>query len=445
MKLIIPDYVETLLNRLEESGFEAFIVGGSVRDSILGKDPSDYDITTNALPEEIEDVFKDFKTILVGKEFGTVVVVGDKANVEITTYRIEEEYLDGRRPSSVSFSSNIVEDLRRRDFTINAMAYSKKRGLIDPFGGREDLDKKIIKTVGSPKERFLEDHLRILRCVRFSSTLGFEIEDETLKAAKEMSGLLAKISAERIREELFKILLSKKPSYGIRLLHDLNILEIIIPELIDSVGFDQKNPHHEMDVFKHILCVVDNTPPLIELRLAALFHDIAKPSTFSLDEDGVGHFYGHQEEGEIMAETILNRLKTPRRLIANAKILIKDHMTQHNDYSKKGLKRLINRVGEDQIFNLLDLQYADMKCTSEGRDTSLVGIRRAEIKAILEEEEPVEKKQLDIDGNDIVNLGYKEGKIIGEILDFLLELVLENPELNKKEILIKEILDKFKF
>lgn len=444
MKFIIPDYVKRLLDKLEKNEFEAFIVGGSVRDTLLHKTPSDYDITTNALPEEIEEVFKEFKTIAVGKKFGTIVVVQNDANIEITTYRIEEEYIDGRRPSKVSFSTSIEEDLKRRDFTINAMAYSEKIGLVDPFGGREDLEKKLIKTVGNPRERFSEDHLRILRCVRFNTSLGFKIEEETLKASKEMAYLLEKISMERIREELFKILLSQKPSYGIKLLYQLDILEIIIPELIELVGFDQKNPHHLLDVFHHTLCVIDKTPPIIELRLAGLFHDIAKPNTFSLDEEGIGHFYGHQDKGESMAEEILKRLKASKALTEKVKKLVKNHMTQHNDYSKKGLKRLINRMGEDQIFNLLDLQYADMKCTSPDRDTSLIDVRRREIKEIIDEKEPVGKKQLDIDGNDIVNLGYKEGKIVGEILNYLLETVLEKPELNKKEKLMEIVLEKFK-
>lgn len=443
MEFKIPDYVKTLLNKLEQSGFEAFIVGGSVRDALLGEKPSDYDIATIALPEDIEQVFKDYRTILVGKEFGTIVVVQSEGNVEITTYRIEEDYIDGRRPSQVSFSKDIEKDLRRRDFTINAMAYSEKKGLIDPFGGRVDLEKKIIKTVGDPRERFSEDYLRILRCVRFSTTLGFAIEEETLKALREMGSCLEEISAERIRLELFKILLSKKPSYGIKLLYSLDILDTIIPELIESIGFNQHNPHHELDVFNHILCVVDATLPIIEIRLAALFHDIGKPSTFSLDEEGVGHFYGHQDKGVCMAEDILRRLKSPNSIIEGVKILVKEHMTQHNNYSKKGLKRLINRVGRERIDNLLDLQKADMKCTSRDRDIGFIEKRKQEINSIIEENEPIGKKQLDVNGTDIVNLGYEQGKLIGEILEYLLEQVLEDPKLNEKETLIKIVLDKF--
>lgn len=443
MKIRIPDYVNTLLKRLEKNNFEAFIVGGSVRDALLGIEASDYDIATNAHPGEIEELFKDFKTIEVGRKFGTIVVVQDEGNIEITTYRIEEEYIDGRRPSEVSFTRNVVEDLKRRDFTINAIAYSEKEGLIDPFNGRNDLKNKIIKTVGDARERFSEDHLRILRCIRFSSTLEFEIEVDTLKAAKEMGHLLEEISVERIRDELFKILLSNKPSLGIRLLDRLNILEIVVVELTESIGFNQHNPYHEMDVFEHTLCVVDNTPPIIEIRLAALFHDIAKPRTFSLDENGIGHFYGHQDMGAGMAKKILQRFNTSKKIIEAVSILIKNHMTSHNKYSKKKLKRLINRVGEGQIFNLLDLQIADMRCTSENRDISFLNSRKKEINRILEEDEPVVKKQLAIDGNDIVKLGYAEGRIIGDILDYLLELVLENPKLNEKETLLKIVLSKF--
>lgn len=443
MNFLTPDYVKKLLDILEEDKFQAFIVGGSVRDTLLGKEPSDYDITTDAIPDQIEKVFKDFRTIEVGKEFGTIVVVQKEGNVEITTYRTEAEYIDGRRPSHISFSSHIEEDLKRRDFTINAMAYSDQSGLIDPFRGREDLKNRIIRTVGDPRERFLEDHLRILRGIRFSTSLGFEIEEETLKACREMGHLLEKISAERIRDELFKILLSKKPSQGIKLLYHTGILKIIIPELIDSVGFNQHNPNHELDVFDHTLCVVDSTPAIIEVRLAGLFHDIGKPSTFSKDEDGVGHFYGHEDLGRSMAREILKSLRAPKHLIETVGILIKEHMTLHNDYSKKGLKRLINRVGKERIDYLLELQRADMKCSSKDRDISVIEKRRQEIKEIIEENQPVEKKQLAIDGSHIVDLGYKQGEIIGQILNYLLEIVLEKPELNEKETLIKIVLDKF--
>ena len=444
MKFIIPDYVKRVLNKLKEHNYESFIVGGSVRDLILGKKPWDFDVTTNAKPDEIEEIFKDYKTISIGKEFGTVVVVQEEGNIEITTYRTEGKYIDGRRPSEVKFSNKIDEDLSRRDFTINAMAYNEDIGLIDPFNGRKDLEKDIIKTVGNPMERFIEDHLRILRAVRFATQLDFIIEDDTKKACGEMNYLLERISVERIREELFKILLSEKPSYGIRLMKDLGILKIIIPELVDSVGFNQYNPHHDKNVFEHILCVVNNTPPILEVRLAALFHDIGKPHTLTIDEKGVGHFYGHDKLGAEIAEKILKRLKCSNELINSVTILIREHMTHHNKYKDKGLKRLINRVGKERIFNLIELQKSDRICSSKDVNIDFLFQREKEIKRILESKEPYEKKHLAIDGHDIINLGYIQGELIGIILDYLMEKVIDDPDLNNKEKLIEITLNKFK-
>lgn len=441
MKIIIPDYVNTLLKKLEENHFEAFIVGGSVRDSLLGKVPSDYDITTDALPEEIEDTFQEFRTVGIGKEFGTIIVIQDRGNVEITTYRIEKEYIDGRRPSQVDFSNNIVEDLKRRDFTINAIAYSEKQGIVDPFDGRSDLKNKIIKTVGNPKERFFEDHLRILRCIRFSTSLHFKIEEDTLRAAKKMGYLLKKISAERIRDELFKILLSKKPSKGIRLLNSLEILKIIIPEFTESV-FNEEYSYRGMEIFDYILCVVDNTPPIIEIRLAALLHPIGQENSFRSDVKVKEDFYAYENRSASLAESILKRFNTSGKIVKTVKILIKNHSISHNKYSKKALKSLINNVGKERVFYLLDLQIASMECTN--KNTSFLRLRKNEIRRIIDENEPLAKKQLAIDGSHIVKLGYIEGRIIGEILEYLLELVLEDPKLNDKETLTKIILNEFK-
>ncbi|NLN15332.1 MAG: HD domain-containing protein [Tissierellia bacterium] len=444
MKLNLPIYIEEVLRKIEEKGYEAFVVGGCVRDLILGKEPNDYDIATRAQPEDIEDIFKDYKTIDIGKEFGTIVLVLEEGDVEITTYRIEEDYYDGRKPSHVTFSSNIEDDLSRRDFTINSMAYNDQRGLVDPFNGREDLRKAIIKTVGNPYERFKEDHLRILRGVRFASQLGFKLEEKTYKACREMSNLLSKISAERIREELFKILISDKPSYGIRLMEELNILDVIIPELKDTIGFDQHNPHHDKDVFNHTLCVLDNVPKLLELRLAALFHDIGKPHTLSIDDKGVGHFYGHEKVSVKIAKNILTRLKCSKELTESVLLLIGEHMTKSRNMKDRGLKRLIGRVGQERIFQLMDLQIADRMCTNSQADVDFLNERKKEIQRILNKQEPFEKKHLKIDGYDIISLGYKEGKLIGEILDYLLEKVIEDPQLNHKEKLIELVLKKFK-
>ena len=443
MKFHIPDYVKMVLDGLEEYGFEAFVVGGSVRDLILGKNPNDYDITTNARPEKIEEIFKNFKTISIGKEFGTIVVVQKEGNVEVTSYRIEGEYLDGRRPSEVQFSNNIEEDLSRRDFTINSMAYNEKQGLIDPFNGGSDLKKRIIKTVGDPRERFREDHLRILRGVRFATQLGFKMEDEVYTASKAMSHLLSHISAERIREELFKILLSSKPSYGIRLMNDLGILNIILPELKATVGFEQHNPYHDKDVFDHTLCVLDGVSDVLEIRLAALFHDIGKPNTFTIDEKGIGHFYDHDKIGVKITKDILTRLKCSNNLIKDVLLLIGDHMTKSKDMKDKGLKKLISRVGEERIFHLIELQKSDRMCTNRFADGDLFEVRIKDIIRILDNKQAYEKNHLEIDGYDIINLGYDRGKIVGDILDYLMEKVLSNPELNEKEKLIELVKNKF--
>lgn len=444
MDYIIPKYIEEAIQKLENSSYEAYIVGGSIRDLILNKEPADYDITTNAQPNEIIGVFKDYKTILTGIEFGTVIVVLNGKNIEITSYRIEGEYRDGRKPSKVYFTGDLEEDLARRDFTINSMAYNKNIGLIDPFNGRGDLKSRLIKTVGNPRERFAEDHLRILRAIRFASQLGFSIESNTYNACIEMASLLKSISIERIRDELFKILLSKKPSLGIGLMKDSKVLDVVLPELLPTIAFDQRNPHHDKNVFDHTLSVVDNTPPVLQIRLAALFHDIAKPHTLTVDEEGIGHFYRHEDVGAVMTRQLLNRLHCSNGLIKDVENLVKEHMTHHADYKDRGLKRLIARVGQNNIFHLLELQKADKISSNPYANIDYLMERKRQVQRILETKEPYEKKQLAISGNDILELGYQEGRVIGEILDLLMEKVLENPELNNKNDLI-EIVSNFHY
>lgn len=444
MEFFIPSYVERLLDKLEENGFCAYIVGGSVRDMLLGKAPSDYDIATNALPEEIEELFNEYKTIAVGKKFGTIVVVQREGNVEVTTFRQDGKYVDGRRPEEVFFSKDLKDDLSRRDFTINSLAYNKNTGIIDYFNGVEDLKNKIIKTVGDPEERFKEDYLRILRAVRFATQLGFTIEEKTFNACKLYSKYLSNISMERIQDEFFKIILSDKPSKGIRLLKDINALDVFLPELVDAVGFNQHNPHHDKEVFEHILCVVDKVEAILHLRLAALFHDIAKPHTLTIDEKGVGHFYGHDKLGAKMARTVLKRLKASNEIIEKVTLLIDKHMTQHADYKEKGLKKLLAILGEYEIFTLLKLQKADRLCSNINADISDLIDREKKIKEIIEKKEPYTIKHLAINGNDLINLGYNKGKIIGEILNYLLKRVMEKPELNEKEKLIQIVKEEFK-
>ncbi len=441
MEFIIPDYVNEILNRLENAGFEAYIVGGSVRDLFLGKAPSDYDITTSATPEEIQEVFSDFKTIDVGKRFGTIVVVHPKGHLEVTTFRSEGEYTDGRRPDKISFSKDIYEDLSRRDFTINAIAYNNIRGIVDPFNGRGDIEKGIIRSVGNPNARFKEDYLRILRAVRLASQLNFKLDDQTYVACLYLSNSLEYISAERIRDELFKVLLSSVPSKGILLMKQLDILDVILPELLDTVALDQQNPNHIMELFDHILCVLDKTPPILTLRMAALLHDIGKPRTFTIDEGGVGHFYGHDRLGAEMSKMILTRLNCSKVFIDKVAKLISEHM-HHSNMKEKGLKRQLMRVGEENIFELAELKKADMRCKDESKDISIIDKRADRIREILKNKEPFDKNHLNINGNDIISLGFPRGQIIGEILDYLLEKVLEHPEYNTKEKLIELVKNK---
>lgn len=443
MKFNIPNYVENILNILHENGYDAFIVGGAVRDMAMNKEPSDYDVNTDALPDDIERVFKDYRTLNVGKRFGTVVVVQEEGFVEVTTFRIDGEYLDGRRPKEVFFSDELKEDLSRRDFTINAMAYCKDRGVIDYFGGLKDIEGKIVQTVGNPRDRFAEDYLRILRAVRFATQLEFEIDEETKSACRLYGKNLLNISGERVSGEFFKILLAEKPSYGMNLLKELDILCVILPELTNSIDFNQHNPHHDKDVFEHSLCVLDRVSPKIHLRLAALFHDIGKPYTFTRDEDGVGHFYGHNLVSAKITWDILLRLKTSNAIIKKTSTLIEKHMTIHDDFGEKGLKRLLSKVGDEEIFTLLELQEADRICSNENVNIEDLTERRSHINEILDNSQAYEKKQLAIDGKDIIELGFSEGEIIGEILDHLFEIVLEEPEKNNKEDLLEIVKEKF--
>lgn len=434
-KIKIPDGANKILNILYKNGYDGYLVGGCVRDSILGREPEDWDICTDCRPEEMVKLFASFKLVATGLRHGTITVIIGEENYELTTYRFDGDYTDGRHPDRVVFIDELREDLRRRDFTINAMAYNDRLGLIDYYGGLEDISNKSIRSVGHPLERFREDYLRMLRGVRFASQLGYRIEEDTFKAIQELSKYIVNISGERIREELNKILLSRLPSRGLRLLNKSNLLTYIIPELKEAVGFNQHNPHHNRDVFEHSLEVIDNTEDDLVLRLAALFHDIGKPRTFTIGQDGIGHFYGHNVKGKDLTEKIMKRLKYDNKTIEKVSILVKEHMCKYNNISDKGIKRLINRLGKDNIGRLFKLQIADRQASVAGNNIGDILQLKNRVEEILNESQPLSVKDLDINGYDLMELGIKEGREIGLILESLLERVLEDPKINKRDLL----------
>lgn len=438
MKINIPKEVEMILNTLYKNGYDGFVVGGCVRDSLLNRIPKDWDITTNAKPDKVMCIFEEFKVIPTGLKHGTVTIIIDNKHFEVTTYRIEGNYSDNRRPDNVEFTDNLLKDLSRRDFTINSMAYNNNKGLIDPFMGLIDLSERKIRCVGDPNTRFNEDALRMLRAVRFSSQLGFEIESMTKESIKKNSSLLRNVSMERINVEFNKILLSEVPSKGIENLIVTDLINYIMPELKNTIGFDQHNPHHDKDVFHHTMAVLDSTESDLILRLAALLHDIGKPHSFTIDKDNIGHFYNHHKKGMEIAGKILKRLKYDKKTIDAVKILVKEHMNKLNETTHKSVKRLINRVGIDNTARLFKLQIADIKGSKTPHDFSNI-VRTIKLyEKILKEKQPLSVKELDISGYDLIELGVPKGKEIGIVLRYLLEMVLEKPELNKKEILIKE-------
>lgn len=427
--------IEEVLIRLMSVGYEAYMVGGSVRDILLGKTPHDYDVATSALPEEIIKVFKEYKTLALGKKYGTITVIIEDEHFEITTFRTELGHTDSRHPDEVIFTDDVREDLKRRDFTINAMAMYEGK-ILDLHGGRKDLEDKIIRTVGNPEERFREDALRMIRAIRFATVLNFEIEEKTLNSIIDNAYLLRSVANERLKIEIDKILLSERPSIGLELLAKTDALKYIIPELHDCIGFEQRTKYHDKTVFDHIKCVVDSTEKNLKQRVSGLLHDIAKPKTFSVDENGQGHFYGHDEIGAKMSGEILRKFGYSKAFIGRVQILISEHMKVHEEISDKALRRQLRRVGSDNILDLYSLMIADRMCTTEGRDIDFLLKIRERAKGLLKED-IAKEKFLCLNGNDIKALGYREGKEIGNILRYLEEIVLDKPELNKKDYLIE--------
>jgi tRNA nucleotidyltransferase (CCA-adding enzyme) len=435
MDIFIPENVKNIINSLESGGYEAYLVGGCVRDSILGKTPKDYDIATSAVPEEVKACLKDCNVIETGVKHGTVTAVKGDDYVEITTYRIDGEYSDHRRPDSVCFSRNLADDLSRRDFTINAMAYNPKTGIVDKFGGQKDLFRQKIRCVGEPAVRFNEDALRIMRALRFASELNFEIDPVTSAAVHDMKRLLTDISAERISKELDLLLTGTAPENILTEYAD--VISVIIPEIRPCIGFDQHCRYHIYDVWRHTAVAVEHSGNDRDVRLALLLHDIAKPNCFVRDDEGNGHFPGHEQEGAKLAESILRRLKYPNETINTVSELVKYHyITPVRD--EVVVKRLLATVGKKNFFKLTDVMKGDSRA-KQGFCFERVQVLESMEKIaenIISSKECISISQLDINGTDIANLGA-EGRQIGDVLGNLLSLVIDGRVDNVKSKLVE--------
>lgn len=437
MDICVPEKVAYIIKKLEQEGHEAYVVGGCVRDALLKREPEDWDITTSASPFQVKKIFR--RTIDTGIQHGTVTVMLEKDGFEVTTYRIDGIYEDGRHPSSVEFTSNLEEDLKRRDFTINAMAYNPKTGIVDLFGGQEDLKAGIIRCVGNAAERFTEDALRILRAIRFASQLGFIIEEQTQQGIRMLARNLSKVSQERIQVELTKLLVSAHPEQ-IRVAYELGVTAVILPEFDAIMPLKQNNLYHCYTVGNHTIAMVQQIRAEKVLRWTALLHDIGKLQTHKIDENGQDHFYGHAEKSAVQAKQILRRLKFDNDTIDKVSRLILYH-AYHLRREKKIIRRCMNKVGVDLFEHLLEVMRADTMAKSDyqkqERLEDIIEIKKL-YKEIVADHECITLKQLDVNGQDLIQIGILPGKQIGELLNQMLNYVLEHPEANKKEILLEK-------
>lgn len=421
------------LELLHKAGYEAYLVGGCVRDLIMKIPAHDYDITTNATPEEMKKVFFGYTTIETGIKHGTITFLYNKEPIEITTYRIEGEYKDNRHPETVEFTTKLENDLSRRDFTMNALVYNENEGIIDLFGGQKDIANKTIRAIGVAENRFKEDALRILRAMRFSSQLGFEIEEKTKKAMVKCAPLLHNISAERISQELNKLLVGKNVKNVI--LDCYEILGEILPEIKKMHGFDQCNKYHIYNVLEHTAISVESIDPVAHLRLAMLLHDTGKVYTFTRDENGTGHFYGHNKVSSEIAMDFLNRYKYDNFTKERVVQLVKIHDTPI-EMDRIFIKKRLNRLGKDAFFDLLKVKRAD-NLAQNPKYFWLDKLNEMEnIAREIVEENEFTLSSLKIDGNDLITLGIK-GKKIGEVLNLLLNEVIEEKIPNERQALLK--------
>ena len=437
VKIKMPGKVNKIIGVLQEAGFEAYAVGGCIRDSLLGRTPNDWDITTSAKPMEVKALFS--HTIDTGIQHGTVTILLDREGFEVTTYRIDGEYEDGRHPKEVSFTGSLEEDLKRRDFTINALAYNETAGLIDIFEGQKDLKDGIIRCVGNAEERFTEDALRMLRAIRFSAQLGYRIEENTLAAIHKLAGNLEKISAERIQTELLKLMVSPHPDY-LRTAYECGVTKVFFPEFDLAMETPQNHPHHCYNVGEHILHSLLEVPADKVLRLTMLLHDIAKPQCLTVDEKGITHFHGHEEMGAEMSRVILRRLRMDNDTTDKVCRLVRFH-----DYGngvapdRRIVRRAVNKIGEDLFDDFLLVKKADLLAQSMYlRKEKLSNLAAWDTcyREIREAEECVSLRTLAVNGRDLIAAGLQPGRELGDILKQLLDEVLETPEKNEKDYLI---------
>ena len=437
MRMKLPEHVNRIIHRLQKEGYDAYAVGGCVRDTLLGREPKDWDITTSARPEIVKSLFS--HTIDTGIQHGTVTIMLDHVGYEVTTYRIDGEYEDSRHPKEVIFTGNLVEDLKRRDFTINAMAYNDESGLVDAFEGEQDLKKGIIRCVGNPHDRFGEDALRMLRAVRFAAQLGFSIEERTKVAVADLAPTLAKVSAERIQMELVKLLTSANPQ-EMREVYELGLSRVFLPEFDRMMETTQHNKHHMYTVGEHTIHALEAISENKVLRLAILLHDVAKPLCITTDEEGQDHFKGHPQEGAKMAKEILRRLKFDNDTITHVCLFVRYH-DDRPALSATSVRRMMSRIGEENMEGLLAVKRADTLGQSMyQRREKLAYIDEFEklYQQIIREQQCVKKSDLALNGRDLIRMGMQPGKQIGAVLDHLFELVLEHPECNTRECLEEE-------
>ena len=441
MVINIPKQVNRAIEILCSGGHSAYVVGGAVRNILMGIPANDWDITTSALPQETLSLFKDYRTVETGVKHGTVTVIIDGMSLEITTFRVEHGYSDNRHPDRVDFTSRIEDDLSRRDFTVNAIAWSPQTGFADPFGGRKDIEKKIIRCVGKPDKRFGEDALRILRALRFSSVLGFEIDFETSESIRRNYGLLKNISVERIFTELSKLICGRDAGRILRKYKD--VIFYVLPELKPTDNCTQNHERHIYDVWNHTVAAVENVPPEPTLRFAMLFHDSGKPQCKTTDENGTDHFYSHGKTGKKIAHDALTRLKTSNKFKEHVCNLVEFHDFQPEKISKKTYKKYIARLGIDIVKELFLIRKADVsaqnpKYLNENLRENETGMKI--LKEIEEENGCFKISDLDINGNDLAEAGFSPSPEMGKVLNVLLEEVMDEKIQNTREMLVNRAL-----